>query len=363
MRIEHLSLRDFRNATESEIDFSPGVNVICGANAAGKTNILEAIFYFAAGKSFRNCKDRELISFGCEKGNIAMRFTSGNVTRKMQATVSKSGRRTIRIGESAPLKMTEYIGVFRAVIFTPDHLSLVKGSPENRRRFLDLAICQSFPRYAHTLSEYNRVLAQKNALLKRGNVNDTLLSVYNERLAGLAAMITVNRRKYVHKLQEEARVFLLDMSDGREEMTLSYQTQAGDLETQNEIKEKYISLFNEKAEYEKERFLALYGAHKDDFSVLINKKSARMYGSQGQQRSAVLALKLAEGELSAKLTGEYPVFLLDDILSELDKDRKEYILSRITDRQVIITGCEKEVFETDSDVNRIFVENGVSRNV
>lgn len=355
MRIEHLSLRDFRNATESEIDFSPGVNVICGANAAGKTNILEAIFYFAAGKSFRNCKDRELISFGCEKGNIAMRFTSGNVTRKMQATVSKSGRRTIRIGESAPLKMTEYIGVFRAVIFTPDHLSLVKGSPENRRRFLDLAICQSFPRYAHTLSEYNRVLAQKNALLKRGNVNDTLLSVYNERLAGLAAMITVNRRKYVHKLQEEARVFLLDMSDGREEMTLSYQTQAGDLETQNEIKEKYISLFNEKAEYEKKRFLALYGAHKDDFSVLINKKSARMYGSQGQQRSAVLALKLAEGELSAKLTGEYPVFLLDDILSELDKDRKEYILSRITDRQVIITGCESEIFESEG---KIFVREG-----
>jgi DNA replication and repair protein RecF len=355
MRIEHLSLRDFRNATESEIDFSPGVNVICGANAAGKTNILEAIFYFAAGKSFRNCKDRELISFGCEKGNIAMRFTSGNVTRKMQATVSKNGRRAIRIGESAPLKMTEYIGVFRAVIFTPDHLSLVKGSPENRRRFLDLAICQSFPRYAHTLSEYNRVLAQKNALLKRGNVNDTLLSVYNERLAGLAAMITVNRRKYVHKLQEEARVFLLDMSDGREEMTLSYQTQAGDLETQNEIKEKYISLFNEKAEYEKERFLALYGAHKDDFSVLINKKSARMYGSQGQQRSAVLALKLAEGELSAKLTGEYPVFLLDDILSELDKDRKEYILSRITDRQVIITGCESEIFESEG---KIFVREG-----
>ena len=355
MRIEHLSLRDFRNATESEIDFSPGVNVICGANAAGKTNILEAIFYFAAGKSFRNCKDRELISFGCEKGNIAMRFTSGNVTRKMQATVSKSGRRAIRIGESAPLKMTEDIGVFRAVIFTPDHLSLVKGSPENRRRFLDLAICQSFPRYAHTLSEYNRVLAQKNALLKRGNVNDTLLSVYNERLAGLAAMITVNRRKYVHKLQEEARVFLLDMSDGREEMTLSYQTQAGDLETQNEIKEKYISLFNEKAEYEKERFLALYGAHKDDFSVLINKKSARMYGSQGQQRSAVLALKLAEGELSAKLTGEYPVFLLDDILSELDKDRKEYILSRITDRQVIITGCESEIFESEG---KFFVREG-----
>lgn len=355
MHVEHLSLKNFRNAVDSEIEFSKGVNVICGANAAGKTNILEAIFYFAAGKSFRNCKDRELITFGNDKGNIAMRFFGNNAKTKMSATLSKGGRRVIKIGESAPLRMTEYIGRFRAVIFTPDHLSLVKGSPENRRRFLDLAISQSFPRYASTLSEYNRVLAQKNALLKRGNVIDELLEVYNEKLAALAGTITVNRRKYINRLEREAKIFLADMSGGKEELTLSYQTQAGDLETQEEIKEKYISLFAEKMQYEKDHFLAHYGAHKDDFSVVINKKSARMYGSQGQQRSAVLALKLAEGELSAKLTGEYPVFLLDDILSELDKDRKEYILSRITDRQVIITGCESEIFDTEG---KIFVREG-----
>jgi len=355
MKIQHLSLRNFRNAEESEIDFSPGVNVICGANAAGKTNILEAIFYFAAGKSFRNCKDRELIKFGCEKGQIGIKFATQNVEYDMSAILNKSGRRIIKLGNSVPLKMTEYIGRFRAVIFTPDHLSLVKGSPENRRRFLDLAICQSFPRYAPTLNEYNRVLAQKNALLKHGNVIDELLQVYNERLASLAAVITVNRRKYVLKLEEEARKFLLDMSGSKENLTLNYQSQAGLFESQDELKEKYLQLFNEKAGYEKERYLAFYGAHKDDFAVCINKKSARMYGSQGQQRSIVLALKLAEGELSAKLTGEYPVFLLDDILSELDKDRKEYILSRIIDRQVIITGCESEVFESEG---KIFVREG-----
>ena len=357
MVIQHLSLNNFRNAPESEIEFSEGVNVICGSNAAGKTNILEAIFYFAAGKSFRNCKDRELISFGCDRANIGMEFQSGRNKRKMSATLQKSGRRLIKIGESAPLRLSEYIGQFRAVIFTPDHLHLVKGAPENRRRFMDLAICQSFPRYASTLSEYNRVLAQKNALLKRGNVVDELLEVYNERLSTLAAIITVNRRKYISRLEEEGIKFLLDMSGGREELTLSYQSQAGDLETQDEIRDKYRSIFTEKMSFEKEKFIAYYGTHKDDFGVSVNKKSAKSFASQGQQRSVVLALKLAEGELSAKLTGEYPVFLLDDILSELDKDRKNYILSRITDRQVIITGCESEVFEAEGG-KRIFVDSG-----
>ena len=129
MRVERLALRSFRNAAESDIEFSPGVNVICGSNAAGKTNILEAVFYFAAGKSFRNCKDRELISFGQDKANIAIRFETGSNIKRMSATLSKGGRRAIRIGESGPLKLSEYIGVFRAVIFTPDHLSLVKGAP------------------------------------------------------------------------------------------------------------------------------------------------------------------------------------------------------------------------------------------
>ncbi len=357
MEINYLKQTDFRNAEGSEILFDSGINIICGANAAGKTNILESIFYFASGKSFRNCKDRELIRFGCDKAVIEMGFTSGRFQKKMSATLSKGARRVIRIGESQPLKLSEYIGQFRAVIFTPDHLSLVKGAPENRRKFLDLAICQSFPRYAATISEYNRVLAQKNALLKRGNVIDELLDVYNERLSQLAAVVTVNRRKYISKLEQESKKFLFDMSGGKEELTISYSSQAGDAETQEEIKEKYRKLLSDKMETEKEKYLAMYGVHKDDFNVYINKKSVRMYGSQGQQRSTVLCLKLAEGELSKNLTGEYPVFLLDDILSELDKDRKDYILSRISHRQVIITGCDSDAFEAEGG-KRIFVSDG-----
>ena len=360
MIINYLKLKDFRNAEDSEIMFDGGVNIICGANAAGKTNILESVFYFASGKSFRNCKDRELVRFGCDSAYMEMGFTSGKFQRKMSATLKKGSKRIIRIGESQPLKLSEYIGKFRCVIFTPDHLSLVKGAPENRRKFLDLAICQSFPRYAATISEYNRVLAQKNALLKRGNVIDELLDIYNERLSQLCAVVTVNRRKYISKLEIEAQNFLLDMSNKKEVLTLNYSSQAGEAETQEEIKEKYRKLFLDKMETEKERFLSVYGVHKDDFNVYINKKSVRMYGSQGQQRSTVLSLKLAEGELSKNLTGEYPVFLLDDILSELDCDRKDYILSRITDRQVIITGCDSDAFESESG-KRIFVNEGKIR--
>ena len=359
MEIRVLTLNDFRNASVSKIEFCDGVNVICGSNGAGKTNILEAIFYFAAGKSFRNCKDRELIRFGCEKARIEMSFDSRSVNKKMSAVLSKNARRAIRIGNSSPLTLSNYIGQFRAVIFTPDHLNLVKGSPENRRKFMDLAICQSFPRYASSLSEYNRILMQKQALLKRKNPQKELLEIYNERLSSLAAIITVNRRKYIAKLEQEAKKFLFDMSEGREELQISYQSHAGEAETQEEIREKYKAIFSEKMDYEIERYMTYYGSHRDDFVISVNKKSARHYASQGQQRSIVLSLKLAEGELSAQLTGEYPVFLLDDILSELDKDRKNYILSRLPNRQVIITGCESEVFESDGFGKRIFVQNGI----
>lgn len=356
MQVKRLYVRDFRNATESVIEFSDGVNAICGRNAAGKTNLLEAIFYFAAGKSFRNCNDRELIRFGCDSAVVRLDFESASGEMQLTSEFTKNGRRVIRMGSSAPLKMSDYLGLFRAVVFTPDHLSLIKGSPVCRRRFADIAICQSFPRYAKTLSEYNRVLAQKNALLKSKSSSDELFAVYNDRLASLAGLITVNRRKYLSRLENAAGAFLEDMSGGREGFALSYQTQSGDAETQEEVRDRYISLLLDNLHREKERMSCLYGTHKDDFAVYINKKNARMYASQGQQRSCVLALKLAEGELSKELTGEYPVFLLDDILSELDEGRQEFILSRIGARQVIITGCEENMFgRTDRS---IYVEDG-----
>ena len=358
MQVNRLTVKNFRNAEEETLDFDGGVNIICGANAAGKTNLLEAVFYFAAGKSFRNCRDRELIRFGCESAEIKLEFadSAGN-KRAMSAIFRKDSPRVLKVGENRVTRLADYLGAFRAVIFTPDHLNLVKGAPENRRRFLDLAICQSFPRYASSLTELNRILAQKHAALRRPGADKVLLEVYNERLAALSAVVTMNRRKYVSRLETEADKFISDMCGGKESLKTEYRTQGGDGDTAEALRDRYREVINEHADYELERGAALYGAHKDDFAVSINKKSARSYGSQGQQRSAVLALKLAEGELSAQLTGEYPVFLLDDILSELDSARKEYILSRLEGRQVIITGCESGIFGAYGR-NSVYIEDG-----
>ena len=328
MRLCSLQLYDFKNYEDARIAFDEGFNIIYGQNAAGKTNVLEAIFFFAAGKSFRGSRDRDLIRFGCEGAGAQIRFASGGLERGMELQLSRAKKRQISVGGAPVTRLSEYLGLFRAVIFTPDHLNLIKGAPEFRRRFLDLAICQSFPRYAASLNEYNRVLAQKNALLKRAeSLPAELLAVYNERIAALAAVITLNRKKYLAHLEEAAAPTQAEISGGTEALSLAYSSQAGEeLGTQQEVRARYEALLAAKTENELRRGVALYGPHKDDFAVCINQRNARVYASQGQQRSAVLSLKLAEGELSMRLTGEYPVFLLDDILSELDAARKAYIL-------------------------------------
>ncbi len=339
MIIKKLLLRDWRNAEETRLEFSDSVNLICGDNAAGKTNLLEAIFFFAAGKSFRGCREKELIRFGCDKSAADIEFVSGGAEKRMGVRLKKNERRRFYREGNEIVRMSEFLGEFRSVIFTPDHLDLVKGSPDGRRRFTDMAICQSFPRHIAALSEYNRLLIQKNAHLKGDITVPELLDVYDERMAALAAAITVNRRKYLEQLEKAARTVLDEMSEHTEQLSIMYVTQAEGY-TAEEIRQSYLSMFASKRAAEIEKRVTLCGPQKDDFFIYINRRAVRLYGSQGQQRSAVLALKLAEGELSKSLTGEYPVFLLDDVLSELDARRRSYVLGRISGRQVIITGCD-----------------------
>ena len=365
MNIEKLHLYNFKNAYEETLEFAPGVNIIYGENASGKTNLLEALFYFASGKSFRGGKERELIRLGEEKASAEVRFTSRGSAKKMSLALEKGKKRVLSVDGVKVAKLSEYLGLFRAVIFTPDHLHLVKGVSENRRRFLDLAICQSFPRYAASLNEYGRLLIQKNALLRGESPDEALLGVYHDRMAHLWGIITLNRWKYLANLESAAAEFQTEMSMGAEKLELKYRSQlnpTGEYPAET-LKEKAAVLLEQKAKEEIRRGFAVTGPQRDDFDLYLNGLNCKMFGSQGQQRSSVLSLKLAEGELSKRLTGEYPVFLLDDILSELDVSRRSYILDKIVGKQVVLTGCESELFDGYGECNRIYVEKGVARNV
>lgn len=363
MQIKSLKLVNFRNNKHSELSFADGVNIIYGENAAGKTNILEGIFYFAAGKSFRSCKDRELVSFGEEGAAAELSFKDRVKETRLGVKLYKNRRREFFRNGNGVTKLSEYLGAFRAVIFTPDHLNLIKGQPENRRRFIDMAICQSYPRYVSYLNEYNKIIIQKNALLKQeGDIGykRDMLGIYNEKLSSAAAAISFNRRRFLKQLEECAALQQEEISGGRESLKLKYNGCFEDEpETAEETRQAMLAYLNGKAETEILRGISLFGTHKDDFTIYLNGKNGRFFASQGQQRSAVLALKLAEGEMSRKITGEYPVFLFDDILSELDESRREIILRKTVGRQVIITACEKEYFSTLNTQNRIRVEKGM----
>lgn len=363
MLAQKLKTVDFRNSKYNEIEFSPGVNVIYGENAAGKTNILEAIFMLAAGKSFRGSKDKELIRFGCDAALCELAFSDRRKSGSIGMKLYKGRKKEIFRNGNQVTKMAEFLGEFRAVIFTPDHMNLVKGQPENRRRFMDFAICQSFPRYVSYLNDYNRLMAQKNALLHQ-DCDDLakmpLIEIYNEKISAAAAAIAFNRRKFLKLLEKDAAAEHLSISGGKEQLSLHYNCCVdGESESAEELRKRMQSYFESKTEIELRRRMCLFGVHKDDITININGNNARFYASQGQQRSAVLSMKLAEGEMSHRITGEHPVFLFDDILSELDEERKAVILSKTAGRQVILTGCEQSFFDSAEVENRIKIENGV----
>ena len=350
MYIKSVTLRDFRSHELTELTLSPGINLLCGENGAGKTNLLEAVFLFASGKSFRGQTDRELISFGKPGSYLKLVFADRFSEHTLEMNLYKNRRRLLFKDGCEVKKLSEYLGLFRAVVFTPDHLRIIKSSPEHRRRLADIAICQAFPRYVASLSEFNRILLQKNNLLKSGvtELSLPMLEVYNERLAQLSALITLNRYNYVNRLSEKAAVFMEEMTNGKEKLRLVYETQYGGSFDREELYNNCLAQYKKKQEAELAKKVTLIGCHHDDFAVMINGKDARSFASQGQQRSAVLSLKLAEGELARQYTGEDSVFLFDDVLSELDKDRRAYVTGKLEGRQFILTGCD---IPEDEDVN------------
>ena len=367
MYLDCAVFENYRNIVHFPFSFDPGINILYGKNAQGKTNVIEGIYFFGSGKSFRHAREKDLIREGENHSQISIAYVdavrenkmSVRFFRDMSKEMFKNG---IKIGRTS-----NFIGNFRAVLFCPEHLAIVKNDPSERRAFLDHAISQIDRSYLSALMEHKRLLEQRNALLKSENETKEsfwmTLDILSERLAVCAAAITKIRAEYLKRLFDHACVLVQQMTEGREKIDVRYLSHiAGDaieeLFDRKGNEERYRRLMYENRKREVLAGTTIAGAHRDDFEIRLLGKNAKIFASQGQQRSIALAMKLAEGEIAREESGEYPVFLLDDVLSELDGERKKFVLSELSGRQVILTTCDEGDFSEIDEAKRIFVENG-----
>ena len=347
MKLNKLQLENFRNYGDISAEFDDSVNLLVGDNAQGKTNLLEAIGFLGSGKSFRAQKAAELVKFGQDFAQIEGNVYSQEREQTLRWILFSSGKPRQLYRNGVKKKATADIaGVLQTVLFCPEDLMILKGGSAARRRLADNAISQLRPNYETILNEYNRILEQKSKILKDRYENPALLEIlpeYNIRLCQVGATLIAYRARFFEGLDREAKVYHDLFSGGKEAFSLSYKTVSNIDdplmpvgEIQNCLREHLESHY--RAELESGQCLT--GPHKDDFDVRLNELSAKTYGSQGQVRTATVSLKLAQRKLMEKETGETPVLLLDDVLSELDPARQDFVLNQITGGQVFITCCE-----------------------
>ena len=347
MRVERIALSGFRNYDEETVEFSPAVNVICGPNAQGKTNLLEAVYLLTGAHSFRTRFDKELIGFDCSWASILADVDSGDRSQTIRLLFQRGQRRQVTVN-GAKKTSSSLAGLMTAVLFSPDDLYLIKEGAAARRRLMDNAICQLRPGYASILSDYNKLYENKTRILKDWREKPSLLTALDEFSDGLAkcsARMIRYRASFVDRLAKAAAPIHRDFSGGKEELALTYKTVSTVTDPRAPAEEIYEQVLAHQASHRQAELDAgqcLTGVHKDDIEIAINAMAARNYASQGQARTAALSIKLAEREIFKAETGEYPVLLLDDVLSELDVTRQEFVLNRISGGQTLITCCEDE---------------------
>lgn len=349
MKIKKFSAAGFRNIEKCDIEFSNGLNLLHGKNAQGKTNVLEGIYIFSRGKSFRAREEGELLGFGRDGFRIAIEYEDKSGVSTLEYAMAGKERQRKKNGYRLK-SVSEMIGSFLSVLFYPDNLEIVKGGPEERRSFLNIAISQCEKGYIKYYSDYKRALESRNCLLKMYQkglyVSDDELTSWSHSLADYASFIYLSRREYIDKITPHARRIMSEISDGGEVLDVEYEGDIPwELTSREDIKRVYEQVFNSSYQRECAAGVTLFGPHRDDIKLSINGNDSRLYASQGQQRSCILALKLSEGEVIREITGEYPVYLFDDVLSELDEHRRRYVLTGLSDRQIIITSCESEEYE------------------
>ena len=347
MNLQELYLRSFRNYEEAHLDFEPGVNLIVGDNAQGKTNLLEAISYLGSGKSFRAQKTAEMLRFGSDFAEIQGTVFAQERSQELRYLLF-AGSRPRQIFRNGVKKKsaTELAGVLPTVLFCPEDLLILKMGSSQRRRFGDLALCQLRPNYDAALTEYHRILEQKSRILKDHFENPSVLAVlpeYNLRLCQVGALLISYRARFYEGLGKSAAKFHSQFSGGVENFELLYKTVstvADPFASVNRLTNDLLDHLDRHHRAELETAQCLTGPHKDDFTVALNGIDLKSYGSQGQTRTAAISLKLAQRELMGREWGEEPVLLLDDVLSELDPGRQDFVLNQIVSGQVFITCCE-----------------------
>ncbi len=368
MYCQKVSVKSFRNIEDATVGFSEGTNILVGENAQGKTNLLEAIFYASVGRSFRASAQNEMIMFGKNSAEISLDYMRTSRERSDNLTFKffSDKKRLVEKNHLKVDKLSDIVGSFRAVLFCPEHLALIKEGPANRRNYLDIAISRISPKYIHSLQRYTYFLKQRNALIKSAYndraVFDATVELWSEKMAEECASISEQRVKFIKRVGGLVGEYFSEMTNEREETSLAYHGSAGLDEEgyydKEEVKNRYYSLLMSSHDREISAGSTLYGIHKDDLDIKLNGKNARNYASQGQQRSLALSLKLAEGEVCREEFGDYPVFLFDDVLSELDDTRRDYMILKATDKQVIITTCESDFIKRIRSDKTISVKDG-----
>ena len=347
MNLQEISLRSFRNYEQLHLEFEPGVNLIVGDNAQGKTNLLEAISYLGSGKSFRAQKTSEMVRFGDDFAEIQGKVFSQERQQHLRYLLFAGSRpRQIFRNGAKKKSAADLAGVLPTVLFCPEDLLILKMGSSQRRRFGDLALCQLRPNYDAALTEYNRILEQKSRILKDRFENPALLDIlpeYNTRLCQVGALLISYRARFYEGMEKSAAKFHSQFSGGVENFTLDYKTVStvkDPFATVNQLTNDLLDHLDRHYRAELETAQCLTGPHKDDFTVSLSGIDLKSYGSQGQTRTAAISLKLAQRELMGREWGEEPVLLLDDVLSELDPGRQDFVLNQIVSGQVFITCCE-----------------------
>lgn len=366
MKINSLTLKNFRNYEKLELDFDESLNIILGENAQGKTNLIEAIYLAAFAKSFRTNNTGELVRFGEEIANVGVNLVSEELDKNLAITIRSDGKKMIKKDGKVVRKVSDLLNNVVVIIFSPDDLRIIKDSPERRRAYINRELSQIKPKYYEQLRIYNDALKQKNSLLKNyfnvskktftradnlelnetenkfdnsRKFNEETLDVYDKQLADAAYEIIRCRKEFIEKLSNEAAEIVSAISGGKESLRIEYKTSCDYISSPEGRDILYKQIYHNR-DKDIHAGSATLGPHRDDIEFFVNDKDAKKFGSQGQQRTIALSLKLAEIRIAKQLLDEYPILLLDDVLSELDLDRQKFLVNQIDEVQLFITSAE-----------------------